>query len=358
MIFVINPGSTSTKLAIFENNQALWTHAVHHPAQRETAPFADRLAARLPLVREALAGSGLDTGCLRAIAARGGLLRPLASGTYRIDAAMLDDLQRERYGRHDCNLGAPIGAALADELGIPAYIVDPPTVDELSPEARWYGWPDMVRQTRFHALNQKAVVRRAARERGLNVSDSNWIVAHLGGGITIGAHRLGRVIEVNNALEEGPFTPDRAGALPTAQLVELCFSGRWTKAEIHHRLVGSGGLVAFFGTNSLLLLEQEMAQNPRIGEAIDALGYAVAKSIGACAAALAGEVDGVVVTGGLARCAPLVEAIRTRVVFLGPFFLYPGEDELIALSEGVQRILDGLEEASVYEAGGRDEKSG
>lgn len=263
--------------------------------------------------------------------------------------AMLEDLKNLRYGDHVCNLGAMIAARLAEMYGKPSYIVNPPVVDELMNEARVTGLPAIVRRSAFHALNQKASALRAAKESGIEYDKGNFIVAHLGGGVSVGAHEHGRVVDVNDALEEGPFSPERAGSLPTRQLVDLCFSGCHTKVEIMRMLVGGGGLTAYFGTTDLKKLEEESKRDKNVREILDAMIYRFSREICACAAALRGNINRVVLTGGLAHSGLVVKGISDRVSFLGPIVVYPGEDEMAALAEGVVRVLDGKEIAYDYE---------
>ena len=232
-----------------------------------------------------------------------------------------------------------------------AYVVDPPVVDELMDEARYTGLPEISRISIFHALNQKATAIYAANEAGMEYNKGRFIVAHLGGGISVGAHELGRVVEVSNAFEEGPFSPERAGNLPTEQLVELCFSGRYTKAEIKKLLVGKGGLMAFTGTTDFRKLEELMEKDCEIKKLINAFAYHISREICACAASLNGKIDRIIITGGLAASKYLIEEIRRRVSFLGDIFVFPGEREMVALSEGVIRVLEGKEEAKQYMKG-------
>ncbi|HEK85619.1 MAG TPA: butyrate kinase, partial [Candidatus Aminicenantes bacterium] len=282
---------------------------------------------------------------------RGGLLRPIPSGTYLVTQKMLEDLKAEVQGAHASNLGAMIAHSIASELNIPAYIVDPVVVDEMEEIAKITGLPMIRRRSILHALNQKKVARQAAKDLGQPYEELNLIVVHLGGGISVGAHQKGRVVDVNNALNgDGPFAPERAGSLPAADLVELCFSGKYAKAEIKKLLAGKGGIVAHLGTNDMRVVE-EMVKNgdPKATLIIQAMAYNVAKWIGVMATVLQGEVDGIVLTGGLAYYGYFVNLIKERCSFIAPFYIYPGEDEMRALLEGALRVWRGEEKAKIYE---------
>lgn len=354
ILFILNPGSTSTKIALFSDLKCLYEKTVRHSPAELAA--AGSLAGQLPIRRaavetalgEALAENRLETSDLTAFVGRGGLIRSGPSGTYQVNQAMLDDLQDACYGEHASNLGAIIAADLADRYGKKAYVADPPTVDEMNQLSRYTGLPQIRRISAFHALNHKEVARMAAAELGLEPQQCDLVVAHLGGGISVGAHQHGRVIDVNNALEEGPFSPERAGSLPTMQLVDLCFSGCLDKAEIMRLLVGQGGLVAYTGTNDCRLIEELAADRPDYQELLAAMAYQVAKSIGAMAVSLGRRPDAIVLTGGLIRSSLLAGLIRDQVSFLAKVLVFPGEYELIALARGTERILDGTDACLEY----------
>jgi butyrate kinase len=261
---------------------------------------------------------------------------------------MLEDLRTSRYGNHASNLGALIVSELAAIYSKEAYVVNPPVVDELMEEARVTGLPEIKRTSVFHALNQKAVAIRVARDTGVDYNKSRFIVAHLGGGVSVGAHDMGRVTDVNNGLEEGPFTPQRTGSLPVIQLVDLCFSGKYTKAEINKLLVGKGGLYAHTGISDGIILAEKAEKDSSVKLLFDAMAYRIAREICACAATLYGKVDRIIITGGLANDTVLVGKIKDRVSFLGPVAVYPGEDEMTALAEGMIRVLEGHETALQY----------
>lgn len=352
-LIVINPGSTSTKVAFFTGDEKQWVENIAHPAD-ELAVFprvVDQLDYRLDALRRELHNKNFDISGVTAIAARGGLLKPVSGGVYAVDEVMLEDLSEERFGQHASNLGALLAHKLGSPYGIPSYIVDPICVDELEPVARISGLPQIRRRSVFHALNQKRQARWAAQELGKKYEEANLIVAHLGGGITIGAHRRGRVVDVNNGVDgEGPFTPERSGSLPAADVVRLAFSGRYTWEELLRLINGRGGFVAYLGTNSAREVEERAAAGDEEADLIfTALCYQVAREIGACAAVLAGRVDAVVLTGGLAYSRRVVEEIRTRVGFIAPVLVFPGEDEMAALAEGVLRVLRGEEALRSYQ---------
>lgn len=352
LLLVINPGSTSTKLAVFRDNEPVYTETLRHSREDlEAYPGLDgQFAYRRRLVLEALEKSGVKPADLDAVVGRGGLLKPIPGGTYLVNEAMLADLRAQKRGAHASNLGGLVARSIADALGIPAYIVDPVGVDEKEPLSRISGMPENPRESLFHALNQKAVARRAAQDLGKEYTDINLIVAHLGGGISVGAHARGRVIDVNDALAgDGPFTPERSGGLPVGKLVEMCYSGLYTKEEMMQKIVGSGGLAAYLGTTDALAVESRIAGGDQEARLVyEAMAYQVAREIGACAAVLKGDVAAVVITGGIAHSRMLVAWIEERVRFIAPVRVYPGEHEMEALAAGGLRVLAGLEKAQNY----------
>jgi butyrate kinase len=353
-VLALNPGSTSTKVALFEDERELWSETQRYdtdvigrfPGVMEQEEF------RLEEIRKCLVAHDTPLPELDAVVGRGGLLKPIESGTYEVDDKMLADLRGCVWGVHASNLGAPLAVRLAAEAGCGrAFIVDPVVVDEMCPLARYSGLPEIGRRSIFHALNQKAVARRAAAEIGKPYPECNLIVAHMGGGISVGAHEKGRVIDVNNALDgDGPFSPERAGSLPVGGLVKLAFSGKYELPQLLRMLTGQGGIVAHLGTNDLREVQRRMNDgNEKARLVFEALAYRIAKEIGACAASLAGEVNAIVLTGGLAYSERLMELIRSRVAFIAPVLIYPGEDEMKALAEGAFRILKGEETARSYD---------
>ncbi len=345
-ILAVNVGSTSTKVAFFEDETAVAQETIAYSSQ-ELAGFAelrDQLPRRRQDVEAFLERNGIALDQLDIIISRGGLGKPGPAGAYVIDEAMCEDLLEGRYGKHFSALGPAIALEMSRPSGIRAIIVDPPSTDEFEPLARISGLPDIERKSAFHALNQKAAARKAAENMGRSYESVNLIVAHLGGGITIGAHRRGRVIDCTHGLSEGPFTPERAGALPTLDLVELARSGKYTPGELQRRLVGQGGLAAYLGTTDARAVEAAIDQgDEKAAFVYEAMAYQIAKDIGAMAAVLSGEVDGIVLTGGLAHSRRLTDWITERIRFIADVFLHPGEDEMAALAQGALRVLLGLE---------------
>lgn len=357
-VLVINPGSTSTKIAVFEDERQVWTAGAHHPVG-ELARFehiTDQYAYRRDFVLERMRQGGVD-GKFDAVIGRGGLLKPLRGGVYTVNERMKHDLLNAEM-EHACNLGALIADELAAQWGCPALTADPVVVDELLPVARVSGLPEIERRSVFHALNQKAVARRYAASAGSCYEEMNLIVAHLGGGISVGAHHRGRVIDVNNALGgEGPFTPERAGTLPAMQLAELCFSGKYTLKQIKRMICGKGGLTAWTGSNDMITIaaEAEAGRQPH-ATVIDAMMYAVAKQIGAMYVTLAGRVDAIIITGGIAHSTYCMELLRPQIDYLAPMVVMPGENEMLSLAYNAVKALRG--ELPLREYTGEDCRSG
>lgn len=355
-IFVINPGSTSTKLALYEDDKAIWAAGAHHPAG-ELAHFHhvnEQYAYRRDFILRQLAESSIPVA-FDAVIARGGLLRPTQGGVYAINELMKHDLIHARM-EHACNLGALLADELARQCGCPAYIADPEVVDEMQPVARLTGIPGIRRISIFHALNSKAVSRKYAVQAGKRYEDLNLIVAHLGGGISVGAHRQGRVIDVNNALNgEGPFSPERAGTIPADQLAELCFSGKYTLKQVKKLLNGKGGLIAHLGMNDVVTIVHKAheGEEPYKG-VLDAMLYTVAKQVGAMYVALLGKVDAIILTGGIAHSEYCVQSLRGQIGYLAPIALMPGEDEMGSLAFNALGALKGDLPLQVYCPEGED----
>ncbi|MCK8817284.1 butyrate kinase [Natroniella sulfidigena] len=351
-ILTINPGSTSTKLAIYHHQESeLEFNLEHDPIQlKNFDKTIEQFRFRKEVILTALQKEGIDLENIDAISARGGLLKPLVGGTYIINQQMLTDLKAGSYGEHASNLGALIAQEIAKEYDIPAYIVDPVVVDEFEDIARVSGHPEFERKSVFHALNQKAMARKAADELRANYQELNLIVAHLGGGISIGAHKQGRVVDVNNALDgEGPFTPARSGTLPTGDLMRLSSSGEYSPTELYKMIVGQGGLTAYCGTSNVKEIEEMIDNGDQEADLYyRAMAYQVAKWIGAASTVLKGQIDSIVITGGIAYSKKFTVLIKERVEFLAPVKIYPGENELKALAEGAWRVLSGREEAKIY----------
>lgn len=351
-LLIINPGSASTKIAIFENEKPQLIETLNHSAE-ELAPFGkiyDQLNFRKDAILRILGEKGLDLRLLDAVVGSGGLLRPVEAGTYNVNAAMLKDLEVGPQGQHASNLGGLIAGEIASKLNIQAFVVDPAAVDEMDDIARISGMKEIDRKCKFHALNQKAVAKKYSRERGLQYEDLNLIVAHIGEEISIGVHKGGRVIDVNNCLDgEGPFSPERAGSLPVGDLVKLCYSGKYTYEEIMRKITGHAGFTAYFNTNDARVVRKMVEEGDKKAELVFmAMAYQVAKEIGACATVLCGEVDAIVLTGGLAHDSSFVDWIREMIGFIAEIVVYPGEDEMLALAEGGLRVLRGEERAKVY----------
>ncbi len=352
-ILVINPGSTSTKIAVFEEDKAVFSKTLRHSAEelKTFERIIDQLEFRKDAVLNALKEAGFDLNEFSAIAARGGLIHPVPSGTYLVNEDMVKDLKEGRYGEHASNLGALIAKDIASKIGKKAYIVDPVVVDEMEEIARISGLKGIKRKPLWHALNQKAVARRAAKDLRKEYENANLVVVHLGGGISVAAHKKGKVVDVNNALNgDGPFAPERAGGLPTVSLAKLCYSGKYTFEEMKKNLAGKGGLVSHLGTNSAIEVEKMIEKGDSHAKLIyEAMAYQIAKTIGEMATVLEGKVDAVIITGGLAHSDMLVNWVKERVSFIAPVKVYPGEDEMKALAEGVLRVLKGEEKEKTYE---------
>lgn len=350
-ILVINPGSTSTKIAVYENLEQVWKTNIHHETEdlKSFKQISDQFGYRKELILSELkkAGQAID---FNAIIGRGGLLHPLEGGVYTINQKMRDELMHP-LREHACNLGALIAYEIAEEIdGCRSFIADPVVVDELEEVARITGIPQIKRISIFHALNQKAIARRYAKETGKKYEDLNLIVAHLGGGVSIGAHRKGKVIDVNNALDgDGPISPERAGSLPTGQLVDLCFSGEFTKEEVKKMLCGKGGMVAHLNTNNALAIEEDAIKGDEKSMLImKVMIYQLAKSIGAMHAALKCQTDAILVTGGMAHSEILMNLLKDYIEGLAPIKVYPGEDELGALAENAYYVLTGEYKTKEY----------
>ncbi len=349
-ILAVNPGSTSTKISLFSGKEEVISDVRCHDIAviQKFGNVMKQEDFRYQEILKVLEAHGIRLCDMDCVVGRGGLLRPLRGGTYLVEESMLEDLRSCRYGAHACNLGAPLARRLSGEK--PAYIVDPVVVDELMPEARLSGLPELPRKSIFHTLNQKAVGRRAAKELGMEYEKSNFIIAHMGGGITVGAHCQGRVVDVNNGLNgEGPFSLDRAGTLPAGDFAQLCFSGNYTYDEVKEKLMGQGGLLAHLGTNDLREASNRILRGDvRAEHVVGAMAYSVAREIGARAVALEGKIHGIILTGGLAYGEYFVAQIRRRVDWLGKVLVYPGEEEMAALAQGGLRVLLGEEEPRQY----------
>lgn len=352
-LLIINPGSTSTKVALYEDINSVFVESISHTTQElDKYPcIIDQLEFRKHSILERLKERNCNLNEVDAIVCRGGLLKPIISGTYLVNEAMLRDLSKLGCDEHACNLGAILGNEIARDLGINAYIVDPVVVDEMQSVARISGMKEVERKSIFHALNQKAVAKRYAKEINKPYNELNLVVVHLGGGISVGAHCLGKVIDVNNALDgEGPFTPERTGTIPVGQLIKMCYSGKYTLEEMKKKITGKGGLVSYFNTNDVRkVLEMANGLDSYAKLIIDAMCYQIAKEIGKYSVVLYGKVDSIILTGGIAHSKEIVKNIEDRVKFISKVVVYPGEDEMLALAEGGYRALNGYEEVKIYE---------
>ena len=333
-ILVINPGSTSTKLAVYEDTTCTWMTGAHHPA-KDLTPFHhvnEQYEYRREFILDLLKKAGIEVQ-FDAVIARGGLLKPTPGGVYTINAQMKHDLLNSQH-EHACNLGALIAEDIAALSHCPAFIADPEVVDELQPVARLTGIPEIRRISIFHALNTKAVARRYAKSIGKRYREMNFVIAHLGGGISVSAHRQGKVIDTNNALNgDGPFTPERAGTVPANQLVELCFSGRYDERQVKKMFCGQGGLIAHLGNNDMISIAANAEQGIMPDKLVlDAMLYNVAKHIGAMHVALEGKTDAIILTGGIMHSPYCSTELQRQVDYLAPVILMPGEDEMGALA--------------------------
>jgi butyrate kinase len=351
LILAINPGATSTKIGLLAGSVWRLRQTIPHDVA-DLARFdrvVDQYQYRLDLVRKALNEHSVSPEDLTAVVARGGMLRPVPGGTYLINAEMIKDLEACTYGTHVSNLAAIIAYNMSRPLGIPCFIVDPVAVDEFWPLSRLSGLPVLPRKSQSHALNMKAVAHRVANELGRPYADLNLITVHLGSGISVGAHLKGRMVDVNNANMEGPFAPERCGTVPAFDLVKLCFSGKYTEKQLLNLLTREGGLYAYLGTKDCRVVEERIAAGDEKARLVlDTMCYQVAKEVGAMAAALEGQVDRIIITGGIAYSEYVVSRIVKRVSFLAPVSVVPGEEELESLAEGALRVLNGEEQPQEY----------
>jgi butyrate kinase len=353
LILAINPGSTSTKFSLFEEEKLVFEKTLRHTSEelKNFEKITDQFHFRKNLIMNELSERQVDLEKIAAVVGRGGLVKPIESGIYKVNQKMKDDLFMGISGQHASNLGGLIADDIASGLCCAsAYIVDPVVVDELQSVARISGHPEIERKSIFHALNQKAVARIYAASKGLKYEDLNLIIAHMGGGISVGAHKHGRVIDVNNALNgDGPFSPERSGGLPSGQLIDLCFSGRFTLEELKAMITGKGGMMAYLGTNSFIDVCKMAEKGDKKAILIkEAASYQIGKEIGAMAAVLNGEVDAIILTGGMAYQDSNIKSIRLMVGFIADVIVYPGEDELKALAFNGLLALDGKIEIKIY----------
>lgn len=355
-ILAINPGSTSTKVALYRDGSIEYQKSFHHESE-DISKFANIFAQRdyrREIILDWLEGLDIKKGDLSAVVGRGGLLRPIPSGCYEVDELMLSDMKEGRRGEHASNLGAIISNDIAKLFETRAFIVDPVSVDEFDPLARISGIPQIERRSMVHALNVRAMSNRYIKEKygsapegeRKKLEDINLIVAHLGGGISVIPMKRGKMVDANDANEMGPFSSERSGGLPVGQFAELCFSGKYTKAEIKRMIRGGGGLTGYLGTNDIKAIEERA--NPEELKYLDALGYQVGKEIGGCAAVLGGDVDAIIVTGGAAYSKTITDKVKKMTSFIAEVLIMPGENELLALAQGAERVVSGGESAKDY----------
>ncbi len=352
LILVINPGSTSTKLAVFEDEAVRFNKLIRHDSGEFDlcAKTLDQLPIRLKYVHDFLDEAGFSQGCLDAVVGRGGLIQPIDSGTYAVNEKMKRDLMDDFASVHASSLGGLIAADIGELYNMPAYVVDPVVVDEMEPYARLTGFPGIERKCAFHALNAKAAARKCAAELGMLYEDGRFVVAHMGGGITVGAHRYGRVIDVNDAIAgEGPFSPERCGAVPLEPVIDMCYSGKLKKSDIMAIVNKRGGMLSYLGTNDLMRVEKMIRDGDEYAAlVVDSMAYQVSKDIGAMIVALEGRLDAIILTGGLAYSVRFTGSIKQRIDQMAKVFTYPGEDEMNALAMGALRVLQGKQQLSTY----------
>ncbi len=351
-ILALNPGSTSTKMAIFEDDKATVVMKVAHPLE-DIARFKDvidQLDWRLELIMATLKENNVDVKGLDAVVGRGGLVRPIPSGVYEVNTRMIYDLRNAQL-KHASNLGGLLADQIAQMAGVKAYIADPVVVDEMEDVARITGMPMCPRKSIFHALNQKATARLHCEKSGLKYDEARLIVAHMGGGISVAAHKNGRVVDVNNALDgDGPFSPDRAGSIPACDLIKICYSGQYKQEELLKQISSKSGMVAYLGTNSVQEVCERIAEGENRSKVVlEAMNYNISKQIGAMAAALAGKVDGIILTGGIAYNEPVTDYIVEHCSFIAPVTIYPGENELESLAMNALSVLNKSVEPKIYE---------
>ncbi|CUU45309.1 butyrate kinase [Clostridium beijerinckii] len=351
-LLIINPGSTSTKIGVYEGEKELFEETLRHTNEeiKRYDTIYDQFEFRKEVILNVLKEKNFDIKTLSAIVGRGGMLRPVEGGTYAVNDAMVEDLKVGVQGPHASNLGGIIAKSIGDELNIPSFIVDPVVTDELADVARLSGVPELPRKSKFHALNQKAVAKRYGKESGQGYENLNLVVVHMGGGVSVGAHNHGKVVDVNNALDgDGPFSPERAGSVPIGDLVKMCFSGKYSEAEVYGKVVGKGGFVGYLNTNDVKGVIDKMEEGDKECESIyKAFVYQISKAIGEMSVVLEGKVDQIIFTGGIAYSPTLVPDLKAKVEWIAPVTVYPGEDELLALAQGSIRVLDGEEQAKVY----------
>lgn len=352
LILALNPGSTSTKIAVYEDQEIVFKKSIKHSTEMINSfhKIIDQFSFRRDAIINALNESPYSLDRFDAIVGRGGLLKPIQGGTYIVNDEMVEYMKLAPRGEHASNLGCVIAKELADIIKKPAFIVDPVAVDEMDDIARYTGMPSIKRQSLFHALNQKAVALKAADILKKKYTEIDLIVAHLGGGISVGAHHMGRVIDVNNALDgDGPMSPERSGGVPLGPLYKMALSGQYTLKDLQRMNYGNGGMVAYLGTNDGFEIEKRIKNGDQEAKFIlEVMCYQISKEIGSAATVLKGNVDAIVLTGGLAYDKMIIDLIKERTSFIGKIIVLPGEDEMEALAFGALRVLNGEETAKEY----------
>lgn len=351
-LLIINPGSTSTKIGIYEEENEVIEETLRHSSEEllKYKSVYEQLSFRKKVILDVLKNKNYDILTLDAIVGRGGMLKPIEGGTYEVNNEMIKDLKKGIQGNHASNLGGILAKEIASEINKKAFIVDPVVVDELEEVARLSGVPELQRKSKFHALNQKAVAKKFAKETNKAYENINIIVVHMGGGVSVGAHKNGKVVDVNNALDgDGPFSPERAGSVPSGDLIKLCFSKKYTEDEIYKKIVGKGGCISYLNTNDFRDVTKLAKSGNHKGKLVfDGFVYQVSKCIGEMSTVLNGKVDRIILTGGIAYGEEVVDCIKEKVQWIAPITVYPGEDELLALAQGTIRVLNGEEEAKDY----------
>ncbi|MCL1935597.1 MAG: butyrate kinase [Defluviitaleaceae bacterium] len=349
-ILVINPGSTSTKIALFDEDIPKFEKILRHTPSDLDTDLSIQYNFRLKIIENFLKESNTNINDLSAIIGIGGLLKPVSSGTYIVNEKMLEELISCKWGTHASNLGGVLAYYIGKKVNKPAYIADPVVVDEFDEIARISGHPKLPRKSIFHALNQKAIAYKYSKDIDKKYEDLNLVIVHMGGGISVSAHKKGRVVDSNNALNgDGPFTPQRSGSVPVGDLIDLCFLGKYTKEYMHSMILGCGGLVAYFKKDSVVELEEESKKNEKARLILEAMAYQISKEIGAYATVLKGNIDAILLTGGIANSSFITNEIKNRVGYISKIFIYPGEDELAALNKRAYRVLKNEEKALNYE---------
>ena len=348
-ILVLNPGSTSTKIGIFNNDEPEYLETIKHTAEELKNSIWEQFDFRYNSIKNNLSKLNIENQKISAVVSLGGLFRSVEGGTYEVNEKMLEDARANLQGEHASNLGCALAEKLAKELNSRAFVVDPVSVDEFEPLARYSGHPKIERRSLSHAISLHEAARNAAQKLSLDYLNSNFVIAHMGGGISVAPIRNGKIIDVNDASSDGPFSPERTGGLPLQPFITLAFSGEYTEQQLRKFVMGNGGLIAYLGTNSAEEVEKRIKNGDKKAlEVFQAMAYQIAKEIGAMATVLSGQVDAIVLTGGLAKSELLTSWIKERVSFISKILIFPGDDEMKALAKGAMRVLHNIEEAKTY----------